>query len=100
MPRQNPLSLVRRRPAQRERVIVLTEHESVAVIELGLRPTYALDCRQDVEGDVDLMLANAAAWMRAAEITSAGRAGRIPPELRADIAGTARRSDPRGTGGP
>jgi len=33
------------------------------------------------------MLSNASAWMRAAEITSAGKAGRIPPELRSEIAG-------------
>ena len=35
--------------------------------------------------DVD-MLANAAASMRAAEITSVGKAGGIPPELQADFA--------------
>ncbi len=83
----HPLSLVVSRPAVPQESIVLTDQEREAVIELGLRPTYALESSHQRENDVQMMLSNASAWMRAAEITSAGRAGRIPHELRGEIAG-------------
>ena len=71
--------------AQRDHLIALTGVERDAVFELGVRPTYALDCGVAFEGDVELMLANAALWTQAAKITDAGRTGVITPEVRAQI---------------
>lgn len=84
MPRRNPLSLVRSRAGGREQAIHLTRDECAAVIELGLRPTYGLHYAPDLS--VEAMLENATAWMRAAEITSAGNAGVIPTTMRKEIA--------------
>ena len=84
MPRRSPLSLVRAPSAGDEQAILLTDDERDAVRELGLRPTYGL--RYAPELDVGAMLANATAWMQAAEITSAANAGWIPPTLRCEIA--------------
>ena len=84
MPRRRSLSLVLTPSAGVEQAIRLTDDERDAVRELGLRPTYGL--RYAPELDVDAMLANATAWMQAAEITSAANAGWIPPTLRREIA--------------
>ena len=65
--------------------IELTAVERDAVVELGVRPTYSLDCGVDFEGDVELMLANAELWIEAAKVTSAGRTGVITAEVRAQI---------------
>jgi hypothetical protein len=70
---------------ERDHSIALTEVERDAVVELGVRPTFSLDCGAAFEGDVELMLANAALWTQAAGITSAGRTGLITDELRAQI---------------
>jgi hypothetical protein len=82
--RLNPLSEVRSQSGARERAIKLTADERTAVVELGLRPTYELQYPPDL--NVETMLGNALSWMQAAEITSAGNAGIIPPTLRAEIA--------------
>lgn len=84
MSRRSPLSLIVGSRVEPEQAIVLTEGERAAVIELGLRPTYGLHHGPTL--DVDSMLANATAWMQAAEITSAGSAGWIPSILRGEIA--------------
>ena len=83
MPRRTPLSLVPSPSAGVYDAIPLTDDERDAVRELGLRPTYGL--RYAPELDVESMLANATAWMQAAEITSAANAGWIPPSLRREI---------------
>ena len=77
MQQTNRLRLApRRRSAEHsEAAIALTAQERTALIELGLRPTYSLVPCDAHAGDVELMLANAALWMQAAEITRAG-AGR------------------------
>jgi hypothetical protein len=69
-----------------DRPIALTGVERDAVFELGIRPTYALGCSVAVEGDVELMLANAALWTQAARITNAGRTGVIAGAVRDQIA--------------
>jgi len=87
VPRQGPQSLsliVDPSPGVEEK-IRLTDDERDAVRELGLRPTYGL--RYAPQLDVEAMLANATAWMQAAEITSAANAGWIPPTLQREIAG-------------
>jgi hypothetical protein len=81
--RRSPLSLVPDSSAGVGEAILLTDGECDAVRELGLRPTFGL--RYAPELDVDAMLANATAWMKAAEITSAANAGVIPPALRREI---------------
>ena len=65
--------------------IALTGVERDAVFELGVRPTFSLDCGVAFEGDVELMLANAALWTQAAKITNAGRTGIITGEVRTQI---------------
>jgi len=72
---------------QRHDSVTLTGVERDAVFELGIRPTFALDCGVAFEGDVELMLANAALWKQAATITSAGRTGVISSEVRDQIIG-------------
>jgi len=67
------------------RAITLTEAERAAVIELGLRPTYSIDPGTDRLEDPEATLRNAELMIRAAKITAAGAAGRIPPELHAEV---------------
>jgi hypothetical protein len=69
-----------------ERAIALTAQESAVVIELGLRPTYSIVPSANPEGDATLMIDNAARWMQAGEITSAGRSRRLPRVLWREVA--------------
>ena len=62
--------------------VALTDAESAAVIELGLRPTYSIVPCANNERNADLMVTNAILRTQAADITGAGRAGRLPHELR------------------
>ncbi len=73
------------RLVERDQPIALTGVERDAVFELGVRPTYSLDSGVAFEGDVELMLANAALWTQAATITRAGRTGVITGEVRRQI---------------
>ena len=83
MPRRTPLSLIRSPSTEVASSGWLTDDERDAVRELGLRPTFGLHYAPQLE--VDMMLANATAWMQAAEITSAANAGWIPPALEREI---------------
>jgi len=85
VPRRSPLSLVVTPAPEVEQAVHLTDDECDAVRELGLRPTYSLTSAPEI--GVEAMLANATAWMQAAEVTSAANAGWIPPTLRREIAG-------------
>jgi hypothetical protein len=84
VPRRTQLSLILTPSAGVDHAgLPLTDDERAAVVELALRPTYGLHYAPQL--DVDAMLANAGAWMQAAEITSAGNAGWIPRALRREI---------------
>jgi hypothetical protein len=69
------------------RAIRLTDEERAAVLELALRPTYAIEPRQpDAVADARIAQRNAALMARAARITEAGSAGLLPAELHAEVA--------------
>lgn len=57
------------------------------MLELGLRPTYAIEPRlSDAQTDAQTALRNAALMARAVRITEAGSAGLLPADLHADVA--------------
>lgn len=74
------------REARGDRAIKLSDAERSAVMELGLRPTYAIVPCDNPEGNVALMLENAVLWLRAADITGAGVSGRLPDTLWSEVA--------------
>lgn len=65
--------------------IILTGEEREAVLELALRPTFAIEPGADASADPDTEMRNAALLALADRVTAAATAGRLPPELHQDV---------------
>jgi hypothetical protein len=78
--------------------ILLTYLERAALVELGLRPTFALRQHSGAHVSTDFVRESAAVWSHAAEITMAGQTGLMPLELGPEVAALMAEAIPEAVG--